>query len=60
MEKGSLTKLLNGVLLKKYPCINTIYVSYNDLKIKDVIIIFINVSEDNSYYSLFYPNKITI
>ena len=40
MEKGSLTKLLNGVLLKKYPCINTIYVSYNDL---DTISYSVNV-----------------
>ena len=40
MEKGSLTKLLNGVLLKKYPCINTIYVSYDDL---DTISYSVNV-----------------
>jgi hypothetical protein len=31
MEQESLGKLLNGVLLKKYSCINTIKVSYDSL-----------------------------
>ena len=31
MEKESLSKLLNGVLLKKYSCINDIVVLYNEI-----------------------------
>ncbi len=31
MEKKSLSKLLNGVLLKKYSCINDIVVLYNEI-----------------------------
>ena len=31
MEQDSLSKLLNGVLLKKYSCINTVKVSYDSL-----------------------------
>jgi len=31
MEQNSLSKLLNGVLLKKYSCINDIVVLYNEI-----------------------------
>ena len=31
MEQDSLSKLLNGVLLKKYSCINDIVVLYNEI-----------------------------
>ena len=31
MEQDSLSKLLNGILLKKYSCINDIVVLYNEI-----------------------------
>jgi hypothetical protein len=51
MEQESLSKLLNGVLLKKYPCINDIVVIYNnfDNNLYTVTVYVIPVSSSKGF-----------